>query len=360
VWDDANDVPLTPYSFQIVSGEYAVWYDVIDNGPVWPDNETAVLDPAFDFTGDGSFTIDVPSVDVVLDVTLNGAPVSSANSGDFDEGSLELVDPDTGNVVADLSGVWDDGPDTPLTPYSLQLVGGDYDIYYEVIDDGPNWPSNQNALLEPGYDLSASGTYVIDVPVADVSLDVTLNGAPVSSANSGDLDEGSIELREVGTSSVAYDSIGVWDDGPDTPTTPFTFQVIAGDYDVWYQVVDDGPNWPNNTNTQLLSAMTFTTGANTVDVGSTDVTIDVTLNGAAVSSANTGDFDEGAIQLRDPDTNTVVVDFPGVWDDGPDQPLTPFTAQLLNVEYDIYYDVVDDGPNWPDNENALLNCLDVQ
>ena len=360
VWDDGPDQPLTPYTFQVVSGDYALWYDIVDDGPNWPDNETAVLDPAFDLSTDGTFTIDVPSVDVQLDVTLNGAPISSANSGDLDEGSLVLQDPDTGGVVADLAGVWDDGPDTPLTPYSLQLVGGDYDIYYEVVDDGPNWPSNQNALLEPGYDLSTSGTYVIDVPVADVSLDVTLNGAAISALNTGDLDEGSLTLREVGRSDIAYDSAGVWNDGPDQPLTPFTFQVVAGAYDVWYQVVDDGPNWPDNTNSLLTAAQTFATGTTIVNVGSFDLTIDVTLNGAAVSSANSGDNDEGALQLRDPDSGAVVVDFPGVWDDGPDQPLTPYTAQLLVGEYDIFYDVVDDGPNWPDNQNALLQCLDVQ
>ena len=255
--------------------------------------------------------------------------------------------------------MWDDGPDTPLTPYSLQLIGGDYDIYYAVVDDGPDWPSNTNALLEGGYDLSVSGTYVIDVPVADVVLDVTLNGQQVTSANSGDLDEGSLQLREVGTSSVAYDSPGVWDDGPDLPLSPFNFQVVAGEYDVWYEVVDDGPNWPANISSQLASAMTFNSGTTTVDVGSTDLTIDVTLNGAAVSAANSGDLDEGSIELRDPDTGAVVADFPGVWDDGPDQPLTPFTAQLLDGVYDVYYDVVDDGPNWPDNENAYLVCLDT-
>lgn len=106
--------------------------------------------------------------------------------------------------------------------------------------------------------------------------------------------------------------------------------------------------------------MTFTSGTTTVDVGSTDLTIDVTLNGAAISAANTGDLDEGSIELRDPATGAVIVDFPGVWDDSPDQPLTPFTAQLLDGVYDVYYDVVDDGPNWPDNENAYLICLDTE
>ncbi len=75
--------------------------------------------------------------------------------------------------------------------------------------------------------------------------------------------------------------------------------------------------------------MTFTSGTTTVDVGSTDLTIDVTLNGAAISAANTGDLDEGSIELRDPATGAVIVDFPGVWDDSPDQPLTPFTFHDL-------------------------------
>jgi hypothetical protein len=91
--------------------------------------------------------VDVPAVTVDLDVTLNGAPVSAANTGDNDEGELILKDPDTGEVLF-TQDVWDDANDVSFYPIGLQVIPGTYEVYYSVMNDGIHWPANQDTLLQ--------------------------------------------------------------------------------------------------------------------------------------------------------------------------------------------------------------------
>ena len=91
-------------------------------------------------------TVDIPVVNVMIGVTLDGQPLSAANSGDLDEGVLSLRNTETGEII-NLGDTWNDTTDMPTYPKSLQLVLGTYDVMYAVQDDGPNWPSNTNARI---------------------------------------------------------------------------------------------------------------------------------------------------------------------------------------------------------------------
>jgi len=302
---------------------------------------------------DGSMSIDVLAVDVSIDVTLNGAPLSAANSADADEGVLWLIDPVTGERI-NLGDTWNDATDTPVPPYALQVVPGRYDVYYGVQNDGPNWPSNTNHRLT-SLDLTSSGAFVVDVPTVDVSVDVTLNGAALSAANSADADEGVLWLID----SVTSERINLgdtWNDATDTPVPPYALQVIPSAYDAYYGVQNDGPNWPSNTNHKLGALALSTSGARVVDVPTVDVSVDVTLNGAPLSAANSADADEGVLWLIDPVT-TERINLGDTWNDATDTPVPPYALQVIPSTYDTYYGVQNDGPNWPSNTNHKLGAL---
>ena len=91
-------------------------------------------------------TVDIPVVNVMVNLTLDGQPLSAANSGDLDEGFISLRNTDTGETFG-LGDTWNDTTDMPTYPKTLQVVSGTYDVMYAVQDDGPNWPSNTNARI---------------------------------------------------------------------------------------------------------------------------------------------------------------------------------------------------------------------
>lgn len=358
VWHDTQDQPLTPYDLQIIPDTYDIYYGVVDDGPNWPSNTNVLLRSAVALTSSGVLTVDIPSVHVSLDVTLNQAAITSANSGDNDEGQLVLVDPTTGER-SELGGVWDDNSDQPLTPYDLRIVPGTYDIYYAVVDDGPHWPSNTNAKVRSAVSLQASGSLSVDIPTASITLDVTLDGATISAANSGDDNEGQLVLVDP-TSGERSELGGVWDDNNNLPLTPYDLKIVPGSYDIYYAVVDDGPDWPANTNALLRQGVGLTTsGALTVDVPVATLALDVTLDGAQLSSNNCGDQNEGQLVLVDPNSGERS-ELGGVWDDNSDSVLTPYQLSIIPGRYDIYYAIVDEGPDWPANTNARLGCLNAQ
>jgi hypothetical protein len=122
---------------------------------------------------------------------------------------------------------------------------------YAVQDDGPNWPSNTNALIQAGLALLNDGNATVNIPVSNIQFGLTLDGQPLSAANSGDLDEGTVSLRST-TTGETFNLGDTWNDTTDMPTYPKMLQVVSGSYDVMYAVQDDGPNWPSNTNARIV------------------------------------------------------------------------------------------------------------
>jgi hypothetical protein len=343
---------LTPYALQIIPGNYDIVYAVVDDGHNWPSNTSKLLMTSVPLVDGGMMTVDVPVATATAAVTLDGKELSSVNCGDYDEGMLVLVDPMTGER-SELGGVWDDNADMLLTPYDLRVVPGTYDIYYAVVDDGPHWPSNTNRLLLAGVSVQDSVMLTVDVPVANLSIGVTLGGEPLSSANCGDYDEGMLVLVDPVTGERS-ELGGVWDDNADAVVTPYDLQILPGTYDIYYAVVDNGSHWPSNTNRLLQSSVSFSEGADlSVDVPLANLPVDVTLGGEPLSSANCGDYDEGMLVLVDPQTGERS-ELGGVWDDNDNTLVTPYDVQIVPGIYDIYYAVVDDGPSWPSNTNVLL------
>jgi hypothetical protein len=213
-------------------------------------------------------------------------------------------------------------------------------------------------LLQAGVPFQDGAGFAVDVPVAFLSLGVTLGGEPLSAENCGDYDEGMLVLVDPQTGERS-ELGGVWDDNADTLRTPYDLQIVPGTYDIYYAVADDGPSWPSNTNVLLQAGVSFQDGAGfTVDVPVVFLSLGVTLGGEPLSAENCGDYDEGMLVLIDPQTGERS-ELGGVWDDNANTLLTPYDVQVVPGTYDIYYAVVDDGPAWPSNTNVLLSCVTV-
>ena len=110
---------------------------------------------------------------------------------DDDEGSLLLRDPETGEQIT-LGDVWNDSTDMSSYPRQIQLIAGSYDVYYSNINPGTSWPLNSNRKLAAITLTTGTNSYTIDVPAVSATVDVTLNGQPITGANTADDDEGSL------------------------------------------------------------------------------------------------------------------------------------------------------------------------
>ncbi len=299
-------------------------------------------------------TVDIPVVNVMINVTLDGQPLSAANSSDLDEGFISLRNTDTGETFG-LGDTWNDTTDMPTYPKPLQVVAGTYDVFYAVQDDGPNWPSNTNARLMANLMLVDDGSVTVDIPVSNIQFGLTLDGQPLSAANSADLDEGFISLR----SSITGETFSLgdtWNDTTDMPTYPKSLQVVSGTYDVMYAVQDDGPNWPSNTNALIQAALSLANDGNvTVNIPVSNIQFGLTLDGQPLSAANSSDLDEGFISLRSSTTGETF-SLGDTWNDTTDMPTYPKPLQVVSGTYDVMYAVQDDGPNWPSNTNALIQA----
>ncbi len=127
---------------------------------------------------DGSLAVDIPSIEIQGQVTLNGAAMGSAPS---DRGRLSFVAEDGSTAHSDSLGT------SGVATYRARLFPGLYDVIYEPSEtlcrSEAEFPCNRGRLAS-AQSLLQSGALDLDVPTVRVSGAVTLNGGPVPSANS--------------------------------------------------------------------------------------------------------------------------------------------------------------------------------
>jgi hypothetical protein len=361
VWNDATDQPNLPLDVQVVPGTYDVLYSVIDDGPHWPSNEAAMLKSNVAFTKDGSFSVDVPVVNIPMSVTLDGAALDGSNTSLQDHGSIWLRRTDAGSnadhfLVFD---VWNDATGKPSLQADVQVVPGTYDIRYSVEKDGPYWPSNEDAPLQSNVALMSDGPLSINVPVVNITMSVTLDGQALGAGNTGAQDHGAIWLRRAaeGSTGEHFVILDVWNDATSKPNATLDVQVVTGTYDIRYSVEKDGPHWPSNEDAPLQGNVAFTSdGPLLVNVPVVNVPMSLTLDGDPLGAANTSAQDHGSIWLRraSPESTGEYFLVLDVWNEAAGKLNSPLEVQVVPGTYDIRYSVEKDGPHWPSNEDAPL------
>lgn len=340
-----------PTTRRVIPGFYDIYYANGGTQTNWPVNTNFKLETGADFTSSGSYTINVPTVDITWAVTLNGQAVTSANTNDSDEGVFQLINVATGersSLPETAAGT------TPNYPVTRRIIPGNYHIHYANGGTQTNWPVNTDHRIVTNEAFTQSQNFTINVPTVDIVWDVTLNGVPVTAANTNDSDEGVFYLEQPVTGermNLPETAAGT------TPNYPVTRRVIPSNYDIYYGHAGYQQFWPANTRNLLYANVGLTTSQTfTINVPYVEFLLDVTLNGLAVTSANTNDSDEGVFYLETvggerlslPETAAGTT------------PNYPVSLRLIPDTYSYFYGNGGTQTNWPVNTNHLLGCFEVQ
>ena len=284
-----------------------------------------------------TLNIDLPVGTVAGTVTMGGVAVAgtSTDYGDIVLGRGSTFDPDLASIAS-----------TDKGSYSAPVLPGTYDVYYQVGSAVLNRfttisPRNTHAKIASQVTVAATGTTTlnVDVPVATVKGNLTMNGVAKKNAGGGGLflegpngDEAEIAL---------------------TTVTSYSAPVVPGTYDLYYRAVNPGTTGagpaPRNGYAKLRSGIVVAPGGTTqldIDLPSVTVTGALTVAGAAVSNPQ----EEGVLWLQ--------TDAGDYIDLGTTSALS-YTVTLLPGQYDVYYKVDSGGTVVPTNTNAKIRCFDV-
>jgi hypothetical protein len=310
------------YSARVVPGTYDIYYQGTKPGATAPHNQSAKLKSfVVAATGTTTMDIDVPSVVMSGMLTMNGA----ANTSTSDAGTITLRT-SSGDFVSLGS--------TANGSYSVRVVPGSYDIYFNETAAGAQAPQNGNAKLRsiviPG---TGSTAMDIDVPSVAISGTVKVNGAITSMT-----DYGAIYLL------TAEDSVGLGV----TYAGSYAARVIPGSYDVVYEARTPGATAPGNRSAKLQSITVAATGTTTLNVDVPSVVVSGTLkiNGTTVTSTS----DAGNLSLETATGDSVSL---GSTSAG------SYSVHAIPGTYDLTYRGYSSSPTAPRNKQAKLRSVVV-
>lgn len=310
------------FSLNVIPGLYDVYY-MHENGTDVPQNARARVGQ-LDLNEGGNQDLNVPMIQIQGALSLNGgAPPAT----EFDDAVLALRNQDGDEVPL---GNTHDGA------YTVNLVPGNYDIYYSQETAGGTVPENKGARIDTGVEIDAPASYDIDVVAVSLSGDFTINGgAPPNSQ----YEDGRVYLRDIQTGdSVLLGS---------THTGSYSAVVLPGTYEAYYVEETGGDGVPANQDARL---------GQVVVVGgmSMDVEIPMTAIGGAVmvggEPAPNTPSDGGQLYLRDGDGDSV---FLGT-SYGPG-----YGANLVTGTYGVFYRA-GGSVTMPDNVNGQVGCFTIE
>jgi hypothetical protein len=313
----------------VIPTDYQAAYSNIDGiGVTHPINPRAPVGPVVEVGGAGSLDVDVPTVVVTFDLTLDGGTFGTIFS---DRAEFSLRHVATGNVVQ--VGSTDD------IPFGVRIVPGVYDLLYHY-DTGAFFPKNPNAVIGEALDLSSSQTVSIDVTSARHFLFVDLNGGawPGSLTAYGIL---ALESAD-GTDRVEF--------GPTVQVPLPRIYMIEGSYVLVYEWANGGTDVPINTRAIVDDAVTVArlepnsvSSESYSNVAMSPLTWDATLDGGPFPTSFTG---YGEIFAVDADGNATSL---GYTTD------LPHTRTLIDGTYDVVYRWRNGGTWMPRNANARVD-----
>lgn len=220
-----------------------------DGAPVFPDEYQALYRrlpeswteadpwPLGDDVALGAFRADGTTPDVVyeivsdtlsVDLLLDGARPTAATLGASVGASLRLSSP---HRTIDLGLLRPTGTDTIDLPRSVRIAGGRWTLGWSRspafgVEDG--WPVSGGHLAD---DL-AGGSVVAELQTTTLDLGVTLDGEPLSSANTAAHDHGDLVLRGQGVEPWVIPPL--WNADLGIVDDPAPVRVAHGQYEVAY------------------------------------------------------------------------------------------------------------------------------
>ena len=273
------------YTALVAAGTYDVYYGsglldgAVASDPATLRNTNVKLASAVVISGARTLDIDLPSITVSGQLTVNGALLSTGQ-GDV---VLRRAGDDPAGDAAIL------GQAGAGSIYSARIAPGTYDVYFAFGNsEDPVGRVNQNARLAGPVTLAASSTNLsFDVPVLTTLPVVTVGGAVVPSSDYGSR----VELRQ----PPPITTLGPPDDAIVTYLQQISFPapvtIVPGIYDVYLFVigvptaVPSGPFAVRNDGVRIAAALDLTTSGNfTVDVPIVELSGTTTTAAAATGA----------------------------------------------------------------------------
>ncbi|MEM7158758.1 MAG: hypothetical protein AAF799_38305 [Myxococcota bacterium] len=309
----------------VAPGQYEVVYRRLLGGDFVPVNTNAVLQTVT--VGGDSMTLDVeiPTAVVAGTITVGGGPAPSDPTND---GAIILRKPETGDAV--LLGNTREGA------YSQHVIRDSYEVYYRQETSSGQIPINTNARIQP-IEVTGPANFDIDIPMVNVSADITLNGeVPPESS----YDDGLLYLRDKGTGdSVLLGSTRIED--IDRP-------VVPGAYELVYVVEAAGPTVPVNAEAELGNVDVSLDPALSVDIPVVDFGGGVRVDGEPPPS---GLYNQADLVLLDASTLDTI--YLGRLTGG------SFDQQLTDGTYILTYRGQTSSGAIPRNADTALGCYQL-
>ena len=281
----------SPTLHQVIYGKYNAHYGAREAQGLVPVNPDAIV--VSDITIDSpaqELTIDVQSVEIEGEFSINGGPMPQSMAVNYGRIYFEDIQTQARFLIGDSFYTY------PL----IKIVAGTYDVIYDNREYNSLVPANQDTVFIKSQEFKESGTFNIDIPLIELVLDMTLDGeAFPSQANS----YAKIYARE--QSSEEFLELG------QTFFFPFTWYVLPGTYDFYYEVAET-VNMPINRFSKLLEGVEINQSQTVVhDLKSKKIRLNFTLNGEPFPSlANAyarifmGTSEEDRFQVTDTNVNS--------------------------------------------------------
>jgi hypothetical protein len=248
--------------WSLLAGRYDVYYEALTGASVAPGNpETRVQANRTILAG--SNTINVPTIAIDGSFLIDGAPapVSALQSG-----RVYLRDRLTGRDLQIGS--------THLG-YARRVIPASYDLVYARSAGTDQVPQNLDVVFERERAFSASATAAIDIPMAEVEVPMTLDGAPFPNSAA---ERASVYVRSANDATPVFvgDSTFFGNGGPQ-------LNLVPGDYALLL-AYETGANFiPRNSLATLAPDVLLAAASPDVqprDVRSGEFDIEVSLDGA--------------------------------------------------------------------------------
>ncbi len=249
---------LGAYSATVIPGTYDLYFNT-SAGAAGLNTYPSTLLQRGVVVGSSPLTlnVDIPTTTVSGTITVNGAQLASTAG----LGKLTLQNATTTWTFAPTSTTYST---SPAGAYSTAIVPGTYDLYYGLVTAGTGLPSNTSAKLRTGVVIGTTSpqTLDIDIPAATVTGTITVNGAQVDQS----IGTGGLHLRNAAGDDALLGTTGV--------VGAYSQLVMAGTYDLYYQVINAGGGVPANQSAKLRSGIV---------VGSTALALNVDIPASMVS-----------------------------------------------------------------------------
>jgi len=331
--------------------------------------------------GEGAeWAFDVPTATLTVRLTIDGAVPPASASTATEHGAIVLKPAGGQHGVRwdpMYRGTWDHDVGAARETIDMTVLPGPYDIYYRRVgfDWTSAWPMNELTLIAIDVDVPEGAGTTIEIDLSPITLPVELllDGAPLSevpivegqgirlelrtAADEGDQWEG--HENPYPDSVLVYSRGGVEGWPPDL--APEQITMLPGSFGLFYSntlpLVNGntpvgGTAWPLGWNVRTMNlALGPTTDALVADLPFTEVTFDVTLEGAPVTIGDFASEDVPAFGVRRTEGNSNEgpgnggppvqrppwLDLPPLADAAGGVVALPMTVRLFEHLYEIAY-----------------------